>query len=178
MISSQNSSSGAVFENWPLTFVHRRGGFGAFAKNVEFMTLFTKPCKIIAPAVENAPPRELSNYQCNLTAPAEKVGQLCAESPLFFCAGASARRQPRAEAFARRPLRGGVCAETPARRPRAKITGGDRARQVGFSPPAERLRGGLCAKTFARKPPRGDRGRRSRAEIEDHGRRSSEARGL
>ena len=151
--SSQNSSSGAVFETWALTFVHRRGGFGAFAKNVEFITFFEKPCKIIAPAVENAPPRELSNCQCNLTVPAAKVGRPHADSPLFLRAEAFARRQPRAKAFARGAPRGYLCAETPARRatharrhPRAEAFARRRLHAEAFSRP---LRGRVCYSTVA-----------------------------
>ena len=43
-----------------------------------------------------------------------------------------ARRPLRGDTPARRPPRGDFSAEAPARRPRAKITGGDRARQRGM----------------------------------------------
>ena len=56
-VSGQNSSSGAVFENRASTFVHRRGGFGTFAINLEFLTCFRKLSKIIVPVHKNELPQ-------------------------------------------------------------------------------------------------------------------------
>ena len=86
-ISSQKSRSGAVFAMLPLTFVHRRGGFGTFAKNHELLNNFDKPCKIIAPAVGNAPARKSSNSFGLLSVSAQKVGQPRAESTLCLVHG-------------------------------------------------------------------------------------------
>ena len=43
-----------------LIFVHKRGTFHTFARNLEFLTLFTKSCKTIAPVHKNGPPQTCS----------------------------------------------------------------------------------------------------------------------
>ena len=80
-ISSQKSSSGAVFETWPLTFVHRRGGVDQVAENLGNIAIVGNRCTIIAPAVENAPPRKSSTTDGYLTVLTEEVRQLHTESP-------------------------------------------------------------------------------------------------
>merc|ERR1712155_181366 len=67
--------TGAVKTN----FLHRRGGF-------------EQSWKFIAPAVENAPPLKLIKTDGNLSILIEKIGQLRAESPLFFNSRAAGRR--------------------------------------------------------------------------------------
>ena len=68
--------------------MHKRGGFGNVAENLVNNSRFANLCKIIAPAVEKAPPRELSTHQCNLAAFAEQDEQPHAESPLILRAEA------------------------------------------------------------------------------------------
>ena len=150
------------------------------------MTCLAKPCKIIAPAVENAPLRKPSNSRGNLTGSAEKSGHLRAGSPLFCCAEASARTHPRAEAFARgaraetharaeTPPRGGLCAGAP--RAGAFARRDPRAEAFCAGAPARRH---PRAEAFAREHPRAEAPARRlfrgnpRAETagEDHGRRS------